>query len=156
MLETEEVIYRTGTLCDVEQIGTLEREGIENPWSEEMIRKDMEENQNSHYIVMEVEDSDEKSWIAGFVGFSVVLDEMEINNIVVSSALRRNGGGTALLSQAIEFAKILGAKNFYLEVREKNVNAIEFYKKNGFGIIGQRKAYYSNPLDNAVLMKMGE
>jgi ribosomal-protein-alanine N-acetyltransferase len=39
-----------------------------------------------------------------------------------------------------------------LEVRESNESAINFYDSQGFEKIAVRKNYYSNPIENAVLM----
>jgi ribosomal protein S18 acetylase RimI-like enzyme len=40
-----------------------------------------------------------------------------------------------------------------LEVRQSNHRAIEFYKRNGFHIISERKNYYLNPNENAWVME---
>ena len=45
-----------------------------------------------------------------------------------------------------------GAKLFFLEVRESNTPAIALYKKLGFTKSGMRNNYYTNPVENAVLM----
>ena len=42
--------------------------------------------------------------------------------------------------------------SFYLEVRKSNENAISLYQKNGFKICGERKNFYKNPTENALLM----
>ena len=45
-------------------------------------------------------------------------------------------------------------KNIFLEVRETNVSAINFYKKNNFKQISIRKKYYSEPTEDAIIMKL--
>ena len=45
-------------------------------------------------------------------------------------------------------------KNIFLEVRESNQTAINFYKKNKFKEISIRKNYYSKPTENAIIMKL--
>ena len=40
-----------------------------------------------------------------------------------------------------------------VEVRSKNSQAIEFYKKNGFEKISIRNSYYKNPNDDALILE---
>ena len=40
----------------------------------------------------------------------------------------------------------------FLEVRENNITAIEFYKKNGFKEAGKRKNYYRDTGEAAIIM----
>lgn len=84
--------------------------------------------------------------IAGYVSFSVVLDEGEILDIAVLPQYRRKGIGLAL----IESIKV---PVLFLEVRESNKSAISFYKKIGFSAISTRSKYYKNPTEDAVIMK---
>ena len=44
--------------------------------------------------------------------------------------------------------------DIFLEVRESNQVAINFYKKNKFNQISIRKNYYSEPNENAIIMKL--
>ena len=54
-----------------------------------------------------------------------------------------------------EFEKILpeDTEDIFLEVRESNQIAINFYLKAGFEKISVRKRFYSNPTENALIMK---
>ena len=45
-------------------------------------------------------------------------------------------------------------KDIFLEVRESNLLAINFYKKNNFKQISIRKKYYSEPTEDAIIMKL--
>ena len=91
--------------------------------------------------------------ICGFLVARVTGDEAEILNMAVYPAHRRNGIGTALLSAAISSAQSRHARTIYLEVRESNSAAVAFYAKHGFAKIAVRRAYYSRPTENAVVMK---
>lgn len=79
--------------------------------------------------------------------------ECDIYNIAVARRFRRHGIGGDLLRNVIWSAKKRHAASVWLEVRDSNESAIEFYLKNGFRRIYQRKNFYSNPLENAVVMK---
>ena len=81
-----------------------------------------------------------------------VLDECEILKIAVGMPYRRKGIGEKLLTTVMKKASETGARLFYLEVRESNQPAINLYRKLGFTETGRRDAYYSRPVENAVLM----
>lgn len=72
------------------------------------------------------------SEIIGFCGYGKGRDNKNYNEIYglyIDSHFQDNGLGTALLKKAI--AEI-NNKDIYLFVLEKNINAINFYLKNGF------------------------
>ena len=48
----------------------------------------------------------------------------------------------------------MGSKLITLEVRASNNPAINLYKKFGFEICGNRKNYYSNKTEDAILMSL--
>ena len=54
----------------------------------------------------------------------------------------------------IEYIKNLNFKNIYVEVSEKNRDAIIFYQKLNFLKIGLRKKYYKKQNSDAILLKL--
>jgi ribosomal-protein-alanine N-acetyltransferase len=46
----------------------------------------------------------------------------------------------------------MGARFFTLEVRKSNLAAIGLYARFGFQIMGERKHYYLDNLENALIM----
>lgn len=91
--------------------------------------------------------------VVGWGGMWCVADEAEIASVCVDPAYRRLGGGTKLLQTLLMQARLSGAQNVYLEVRASNRAAQELYRGAGFECIGVRKRYYTNPLEDAVLMR---
>ena len=90
-----------------------------------------------------------RAWVArkndAIVGYSLmmmVLDEVHLLNITISPELHGKGLGKTLLSFLFDDARSLGAKFMFLEVRPSNTNAIEMYRRFGFVVIGERRAYY--------------
>ena len=83
-------------------------------------------------------------------GYLIVLDSIDIYEILAIATIEeyRNKG----IAQEL-LAKIR-IKNIFLEVRESNQTAINFYKKNKFKEISIRKNYYSEPTENAIIMKL--
>lgn len=91
--------------------------------------------------------------VVGWGGMWCVADEAEIASVCVDPAYRRLGGGTKLLQTLLRQARISGAQNVYLEVRASNQAAQGLYRCAGFECIGLRKRYYTNPSEDAVLMR---
>jgi ribosomal-protein-alanine acetyltransferase len=90
--------------------------------------------------------------VAGFIVFRLVAgDEGEILNLAVDPGRRRLGVGMRLLRHALA----AGAEVWYLEVRASNEAAVQFYRRAGFRAVGTRHRYYSNPVEDAVVMRMG-
>ena len=76
--------------------------------------------------------------IIGYVSFFKIKDEAEIIKIGIDKFYQRKNYG----SQVISEMKRIGIKKIFLEVSIENVEAINFYLKNGFYKIGIRKEYY--------------
>ena len=81
----------------------------------------------------------EEKQIVGFVSFFHVKDEIEIIKICIIKSYQRKNYGSILINEI----KKLKIKKIFLEVSVENVNAINFYFKNGFEKIGIRKGYYA-------------
>ncbi len=56
-----------------------------------------------------------------------------------------------MLEQFINHVRENSGRNIFLEVRESNHGAREFYRKANFKEAGIRKSYYSDPQESAVL-----
>jgi ribosomal-protein-alanine N-acetyltransferase len=88
--------------------------------------------------------------VSGFlVARTLVADEREILNVAVAPGSRRNGVAQALFDTA--FRGFSGS--VFLEVRESNRVAQEFYKSLGFQEVSRRSHYYENPPESAIVMK---
>lgn len=95
-----------------------------------------------------------KDKIIGFVISRLIIRELEIYNISIDKNLQGCGFGSALLKDLINRCSRLAVEVIWLEVRETNTKALEFYKKNGFTTAYTRKDYYNNPVENAVVMNL--
>ena len=88
--------------------------------------------------------------VVGFlVARTLAADEQEILNLAVAPDSRRKGVARALLASAFE--GFLGA--VFLEVRESNEVAQQFYKSLGFKELSKRAGYYGSPPESAIVMK---
>ncbi|MBK8155145.1 ribosomal protein S18-alanine N-acetyltransferase [Streptococcus infantarius] len=113
-----------------------------SPWSEKQILSDMQQDNVDYFFVKK----DEK--IVGFLAISQLAGELEITNIAIKKAYQGHGLGSQLLANLdhVDFP-------IFLEVRASNTPAQALYKKCGFGIIGKRKQYYHEPVEDAIIMK---
>lgn len=96
--------------------------------------------------------ADEAGEIAGFLVARRVGDDAEILNFAVRQAERQKGIGSALLGEALAWAKSFHAQNALLEVRVSNFSALDFYRHHGFAVAGRRPNYYSAPIEDAFLL----
>jgi len=83
--------------------------------------------------------------IIAFLGAIIpASQEARILIFAVNSAFRGKGYGSRILNHFLRSCSMEGTKVITLEVKESNVVAIYFYKKNGFQVVEQMENYYSN------------
>ncbi|UVF02559.1 ribosomal protein S18-alanine N-acetyltransferase [Streptococcus equinus] len=113
-----------------------------SPWSEKQILSDMQQDNVDYFFVKK----DEK--VVGFLAISQLAGELEITNIAIKKAYQGHGLGSQLLANLdhVDFP-------IFLEVRASNTPAQALYEKFGFDIIGKRKQYYHEPVEDAIIMK---
>ena len=80
------------------------------------------------FLVAEKDD-----YVVGYVMFWVKYENQgHIISIAVDKNYRRQGAGTELLIRAISILSMLPIDAIYLEVRESNAGAVEFYERFKF------------------------
>jgi [ribosomal protein S18]-alanine N-acetyltransferase len=77
----------------------------------------------------------------------------EVEGLVVDEKYRRHGIGSALIGACMEWAADAGASSMRLEVRASNAVALALYHRRGFSVVGRRRAYYSAPVEDAMLLQ---
>ena len=92
--------------------------------------------------------------IVGFACYRVIAPDSELLNLAVDSSFHRIGIGRKILEHVRLASANLRASVMYLEVRESNLPAIRLYAKAGFEEIGRRKAYYTEPVEDAITFRM--
>jgi ribosomal-protein-alanine N-acetyltransferase len=88
------------------------------------------------------------------VGFAIMeYGEVQAHMVLfaVHRAHRRKGVGSALLSWLEATTRVAGIDLIRLEARARNTDAISFYLKHGFTVLGLRKGYYQG-VEDAVRM----
>ena len=87
----------------------------------------------------------------GLLDYSLYYDRIEINYLFIVEPYRRRGFAKKLLDFLISMYYNNNVVNITLEVSEKNIAAINLYKKIGFKSEAMRENYYGNG-ENAILM----
>jgi [ribosomal protein S18]-alanine N-acetyltransferase len=93
--------------------------------------------------------------LAGFAVVSWLTQETaaEVEGLVVDEKYRRQGIGSALIGACKGWAANAGASSIRLEVRASNAAALALYHRHSFSAVGRRRAYYSAPVEDAVLLQ---
>ncbi|EME8213585.1 ribosomal protein S18-alanine N-acetyltransferase [Enterococcus faecium] len=116
-----------------------------SPWTKMQFLADIQQP-HSDYLLL-VEDNQ----ICGFIGYSKVIDEVEITNIAVAVSEQGKGHARHLL-QLLITEQIKDSLHVFLEVRLSNEAARKLYESEKFRILGKRKSYYRNPTEDAIIM----
>jgi ribosomal-protein-alanine N-acetyltransferase len=137
---------------DVDRIVEIERSWDHlSHWSLDAYYRLVEEGCFTSTYVAECEE-DGRDHIVGFVIFNVADHTSEIYNIAVDRDHRRLGIGSLLMRRVVERSRQQRARKVMLEVRKSNHGAIRFYSGFGFRVSGERRNYYSKPLEDAFVM----
>jgi ribosomal-protein-alanine N-acetyltransferase len=113
------------------------------------------QGRNSHLMLVARVDSNDRDYpprLAGYIVARSGADELHINNVAVRDAYRRKGIGRELLSRILEEGRRGGASVGFLELRAGNAPALALYKKCGFRVTARRQKYYSDPVEDALVM----
>jgi len=141
---------------DVERIIEIERSWEHlSHWSEDSYYRLVNDDGFTASFLAEVEDASGRPCIAGFVIFHVAGTNCEVYNIAVDARHARTGIGKQLMTTVVNESLKRYASKVLLEVRKSNTNAIRFYEGFGFKVLGERKNYYSNPIEDAFVMEKG-
>ena len=89
----------------------------------------------------------------GFAAVMVNIDTADLLDIAVLPEHRNKGVASALMEFTEGECRMRGVGEIFLEVRESNAPAISLYKKHGYEKISVRKKYYSDPSEDAVIMR---
>ena len=112
-----------------------------SPWTLEQIQADLSQDQTWYALAYDGEE------VIGFLAVQENLFEAEVLQIAVKQTYQGQGIASAL------FAQLPADKEIFLEVRKSNHRAQSFYKKEKMVVVAERKAYYHDPVEDAIIMK---
>ena len=112
-----------------------------SPWNLEQIEADLKQADTEYFYLY-----DDQTLI-GFLALQDLAGELEITQLAVKKANQGQGLANRLMGFLAD-----RPERIFLEVRASNQVARALYEKHGFQPVGQRKNYYQNPVEDAILM----
>jgi ribosomal-protein-alanine N-acetyltransferase len=155
--ETQELNITRMTEHDLVDVVELEETCGLSRWGWEAYYAELKEEKRSVMLVARFQHGNEFSLdqkVEGFIAARLIADELHINNVAVREECRRLGIGGKLLGNALLEAGRMGAKTAFLEVRAGNVPAQALYARCGFRLAGRRPEYYTQPMEDALVMSL--
>ena len=139
---------RPAALADAAALVAIERRCFSDPWSEIAFQEAL----SSEWTFGLVADSARGA--AGYLIGREAAASGEILNLAVAPEFRQRGIGGALLEEGLRAFGRRRATEVFLEVRESNHSAQALYLARGFRPVGQRAAYYRNPREDALILRL--
>ena len=130
----------------IKALSEIEKECFSTPWSENALSDELTNN-FARFFVAECDGA-----VLGYIGAHNILGEVYITNVAVSESFRRKGIAEKLIRTLVDFCENEGMEFVTLEVRRSNEAAKKLYSKMGFEEVGERKDFYENPREDAILM----
>lgn len=137
---------------DIPEVAAIEQCSNPEPWTRESFLEELLKPHSFLQVARVREGHGEI--VAGFMCFWLVADEIQILNVAVHEAYRRQGIGRALMLDCLHFGVERKARKAVLEVRASNLAAQRLYASLGFVAVGQRPDYYGGLREPAVLMEL--
>ncbi len=145
-MKKQDICVREMTPADAHVVFDIDRICFSEVWSEQIFL-DLFQYTSNHYYVVE-----QGHTLCGFAGISVAGDTADVMKIGVLPEYRRMGAAQQLLQMLLVKAKETGCEQVMLEVRESNAAARQLYRKNEFEELAVRKQYYTQPVENGIVM----
>ncbi len=131
----------------VSAVAELEKLCFSAPWSERSIASELQ-NEYSLWLV------EERDGVAvAYVGSQSCPPEADVMNVAVDPEFRRQGVGEGLMVALMDALRAKGMESLTLEVRASNSPAIALYDRLGFAEVGRRPNYYTDPREDALIMR---
>ncbi|MBA2280164.1 MAG: ribosomal protein S18-alanine N-acetyltransferase [Actinomycetota bacterium] len=125
----------------------IENQVYPRPWTTGLFQSELALGDRRTYLVAKA-----SSKLVGYGGALYVLPDAHITTIAVEPSFQRQGIGVLLLHALCRAAVDKGATALTLEVRTSNEPALRLYRRFGFAPAGVREGYYTDPVEDAVIM----
>jgi ribosomal-protein-alanine N-acetyltransferase len=147
--------FRIDRMCedDLPEVVEIEEVSQVSRWGYRGYARELVLPERSILLVARPEAPDIPRRVLGFLCSTLVFDEWHIHNVATHPNFRRQGIARALLCEGRTLAQARGARCAILEVRMSNLPAQCLYRQLGFSVCGRRKDYYTNPREDALLMR---
>lgn len=139
---------RSAVPADATGLVAIERRAFSDPWSEASFREALVSPWTFGVV------AETGRGMAGYLIGREVAGTGEVLNLAVAPEFRRRGIGGALLEAGLAALRRRKVDEVFLEVRESNIEAQALYVGHGFRPVGQRAAYYRNPKEDALVLRL--
>jgi [ribosomal protein S18]-alanine N-acetyltransferase len=136
---------------DLDRVMEIERASFTMPWTLETFRGLLRRPDSVLWVAERVAPPVRE--VVGYAAVWIVVDQAELGDIAVEEAWRGRGIGRQLLDTVINTMAARGVRELYLEVRVGNHGAQRLYERFGFVRVGRRKDYYSEPREDALVLR---
>ncbi|GAB4184909.1 MAG: ribosomal protein S18-alanine N-acetyltransferase [Calditrichia bacterium] len=131
---------------DVEEVLAIERASFSDPWNKDHFLHEIKKNDFSVPVVLKY-----KNVIIGYAVCWRLFEEFHLANIAIHPKYRGQGIGEFLLDKILKMVQ--DELYVVLEVRVRNLTAINLYQKKGFSVLFERKNYYPDGEDALIMVK---
>jgi ribosomal-protein-alanine N-acetyltransferase len=138
------------TLLDVDGLVRLHRVCHSHPWTASQIAAEIGQAPPAAVLVVR---GGRDGLVRASCAYRLLEDEVEILDVAVDPDWRGRGLARLLVGLAVRSAARAGARRALLEVRAGNTAARALYASLGFRELGQRRAYYREPVEDALLLE---
>jgi ribosomal-protein-alanine N-acetyltransferase len=118
-----------------------------SPWTKKQVNESLFQ-ENNHYLFVK-----EENQLVGFLLYIAIADQADVINLAILPSFQKQGVAKKLVLAMEEELCKRGTSEVFLEVRQSNINAQNFYKKIGFEEISKRKNYYHHPSEDAIILR---
>ena len=147
-----QVLFEPAQAGDLDRLVAIEQASFTAPWTRKMLEAELQ-NPFSRLLTARLISDGRTGEIVGYLCLWIVFEELRLMNLAVEAGSRRRGIAKELVLHALSLARDRGAERAVLEVRASNHAARRLYEGLGFRQVALRAQYYSNPIEDAVLMQ---
>ena len=152
--EKGQIILRTMTLADLDQVVAIDRASFPTPWPKDAFLYEIRRKRGSICWVAEDIEPGGDGTLAASIVIWLILEEAHIGTLAVRPGYRCQKIAQKILARSLMESYQRGARRALLEVRETNQSAQRLYRKFGFQAVGLRHDYYKDTHEDAILMTL--
>ncbi|HMA75733.1 MAG TPA: ribosomal protein S18-alanine N-acetyltransferase [Candidatus Krumholzibacteriaceae bacterium] len=134
---------------DIPEVLEIEQSSFDYPWPESMFAGQLRLKDTALTLVAVSAGN-----VIGYVIVWFEEDYSHILNIAVAERWRGKKIADKILEEVKKKSVDKGCGTIYLEVRENNKFALEFYNRHGFRLIGKQKEYYGRTGESALILEL--
>jgi ribosomal-protein-alanine N-acetyltransferase len=132
---------------DMREVLHIEGLAFEFPWHKDDFIRTLR-HRNCLGMVAEYEDQ-----IIGYMIYEIHLIKIHLLNFAVDPEYWRRGVGRQMLAQLIDQLGLNRRKKIFLEIRETNLTAQQFFRDGGFRAVAVLKEFYADSPEDGYLMR---